>query len=128
MQRGHHWNDKELFLTRLAPEVREWLEALVGNFSIEESTIALRLYIAGEAPNSALALANLGAIIAEFPNERLHLEVVDVLKDPMRAIADAIIVTPTLMRMAPSPAKMIVGNLNDRAKVVAALGLGEKKP
>jgi circadian clock protein KaiB len=108
MQRGHHWDDKELFLTGLAPEVREWLEAVVGNFSVEESTIALRLYIAGEAPNSALALANLGAIIAEYPDERLHLEVVDILKDPRRAIADAVIVTPTLMRITPLPAKTVV--------------------
>jgi circadian clock protein KaiB len=112
------------FLTGLTPEVKEWLEGVVRGFSIGEATIALRLYVAGEAHNSILALANLRAIFGAYPGERFHLEVVDILEDPMRAIGDTIIVTPTLLRITPLPVRQIVGNLNNRAKVAAALGLG----
>ena len=51
------------------------------------------------------------------------LEVVDLLLEPDRALADGIIVTPTLVRLAPKPELRILGFLSDPARVRAALGL-----
>lgn len=83
----------------------------------------LRLYIARGAPNSVLALANLTAILAEHLKISYKLETIDVLKFPLRAIADNILVTPHLTKLSPGPVARIVGNLSDRAGVLLALGI-----
>jgi circadian clock protein KaiB len=85
--------------------------------------IAMCLYVAGNAPNSQQAQSNLAAICQEFLHGRFELEIVDVLTAPMRALADGILVTPSLARIAPAPPVRIVGNLNDRNSVLHALGI-----
>lgn len=79
--------------------------------------LQLRLYIAGHAPNSLQALANLTALCeAHFP--RAHdLEVVDMLVYPLRAMSDGVLVTPTLIRLRPLPVQRIVGSLSDPAQL-----------
>jgi len=52
-----------------------------------------------------------------------RLEVVDVLEHPRRAMADGVLVSPSLTRVHPRPGVNLVGNLSDRAKVLHALGL-----
>jgi circadian clock protein KaiB len=86
-----------------------------------EPRLHLRLYVAGNAPNSVMALANAKSICEEHFAERHTLEVVDLLEQPMRALADAIIVTPTLLLLAPLPTHRVVGNLNDRQQVLLTL-------
>jgi circadian clock protein KaiB len=82
-----------------------------------------RLYVAGDAPNSALAVANLAAICREHLPDRHHIEVVDVFREPKRALAEGIFMTPTLVKLAPSPAQRIVGTLSQTQPVLQALGL-----
>ena len=87
------------------------------------TVVELRLYIVGDAPNSVLAIANLEAICREYLKEGHRLEVVDVLKYPLRALAEGIVVTPSLAKLSPGPVARIVGNLSDKAKVLLALGI-----
>jgi circadian clock protein KaiB len=89
--------------------------------------LLLRLYVAGHAPNSAAALTNLQALLptGETGGGPVELEVVDVLRDPARALAEGIMVSPTLVRLSPLPVVRIVGSLSDRETVRLALGLGE---
>ena len=47
-----------------------------------------RLYLAGGAPNSVRAFANLYAICQKHFPESHRIEVIDVLKEPKRALAD----------------------------------------
>jgi circadian clock protein KaiB len=82
-----------------------------------------RLYVADSTHNSVLAFTNLTAICKEHFAGDFEVEVVDVFKDPNRAAADGIRMTPTLLKLSPAPARRIVGNLSDTAKVVHALGL-----
>ncbi len=82
-----------------------------------------RLYVAGDAPNSAQALANLTALCLTYLPERHEIEVVDVFREPNRALADGIFMTPTLVKLAPSPVQMIVGTLSQLQPVLQALGL-----
>lgn len=84
-----------------------------------------RLYIAGGAMNSAQALANLQALCRVHLAGRHRIEVVDVFRAPERALADAIFMTPTLLRLAPAPLCRIVGTLSDTATLLRALGLPE---
>ncbi len=86
--------------------------------------LKLRLYVAGNAPNSVRAVANTQAICDEHFAASHELEIVDVLLAPGRALADGIIVTPTLLKLSPLPVQRMIGNLNDTARVLLALGDG----
>lgn len=87
------------------------------------TVVILRLYIAGGAPNSVQAIANLEAICKEYLKDGHRLEVIDVLEHPQRAMAEGILVTPSLTKLSPRPAANVVGNLSDKKKVLLALGL-----
>ena len=85
--------------------------------------VVLRLYIADSAPNSTRAIANLAAICKEHFGNNFELEIIDVLEYPQRALADGILVTPSLTKLSPSPLAKIVGNLSDTGSVLHALGI-----
>ena len=85
------------------------------------SSLVLRLYVAGHAPNSLRAIANARAICAEHFASEHQLEIVDLLEHPLRALADGIIVTPTLLKLSPLPVQRMVGDLNDRNQVLLTL-------
>src|SRR5687767_10079697 len=85
--------------------------------------LRLRLYVAGGAPNSTLAQANLETLLARHDVTDHELEIIDCIRDPRRALADGVLVTPTLIRFAPAPQQTIVGTLSDTRRVTAALGL-----
>jgi circadian clock protein KaiB len=87
------------------------------------TVVVLRLYIVGGAPNSVQAIANLEAICREYLKDGHRLEVVDILEDPARAMAEGVLVTPSLAKLLPLPSANIVGNLSDKAKVLLALGI-----
>ncbi len=82
-----------------------------------------RLYVAGDALNSAQAVANLGALCRAHLAGRHEIEVVDVFRQPKRALADAVFMTPTLVKLAPLPVRRIVGTLSQTQPVLQALGL-----
>jgi circadian clock protein KaiB len=82
-----------------------------------------RLFVAGGTQNSAQAVANLNAICRAHLPDRHDIEVVDVLREPKRALADGILMTPTLVRLAPSPVERIIGTLSQTQIVLRALGL-----
>lgn len=88
--------------------------------------LVLRLYVAGDAPNSVEAVANLRAICTRWLEaDAYDLEIIDVLEEPLRALEDGALVTPTLMRTSSTPVS-IVGTLSDHRKVRQALGLEER--
>ena len=86
----------------------------------------MRLYIAGSAPNSVRAIANLQAICREHLDGIHKLEIIDVLEHPLRAMADGVLVTPSLAKVSPLPVANVVGNLDDTSEVLRALGLKGK--
>ena len=82
-----------------------------------------RLFMAGNGPNSQKALANLRNLCREHMNGNCTIETVDVVKDFQAAVRDNILVTPALILVAPLPRVMVLGNLSDIPKVLAALRL-----
>ena len=82
-----------------------------------------RLYVAGDTPNSTLAKTNLGAICRAHLPGKYRIELVDVLRDPGRALTDGIFMTPCLLKLTPSPVRMIVGTLSRSDSLLEALGL-----
>lgn len=90
---------------------------------ITPSRFRFRLYIAGDTLNSAQALANLSALCRLHLPARYEIDIVDVFRQPERALADGIFMTPTLVKLAPSPIQSIVGTLSPTQTVSLVLGL-----
>jgi len=88
-----------------------------------EPMFKFRLYVAGDAQNSVEAKANLLALCKTHLAERHEIEVVDVFLDPKRTLADGILMTPVLVKLAPLPVRRIVGTLSQVHTVLLALGL-----
>ena len=71
-----------------------------------------RLYIAGDGPNSMVAVTNLYAFCREHLPEQHEIEIIDVLREPKRALNEGVLLTPMLARVSPDPVRKIVGNLS----------------
>jgi circadian clock protein KaiB len=84
-------------------------------------TVKCRLYVAGDAQNSALALANLSAFCQTHLPKGHIVEIVDVFQHPKKALADGILMTPTLIKYSPPPVRRIVGTLTQNLNVVFGL-------
>lgn len=84
-----------------------------------------RLYVAGDTENSLQALSNLTALCRKHLANRHQIELVDVFREPGRALEDRIFMTPTLVRLAPAPVHRIIGTLGNTQSVMQALGLGD---
>ena len=82
-----------------------------------------RLYVAGNALNSAEEVANLAALCREHLPDRHEIEIVDVFLEPKRALEDGIFMSPTLVKVAPLPARRVVGTLSQMQPVLLALEL-----
>jgi circadian clock protein KaiB len=82
-----------------------------------------RLYVAADSLNSTQAASNLNALCKAHLAGHHEIEVVDVFKEPARAVAEGIRMTPTLLKLTPAPARRIVGTLMDLDRVLHTLGL-----
>ena len=83
----------------------------------------LRLFVAGDEPNSAIAKESLDKICSTYLNGNCQVEIIDVLKDFRPALEERVLVTPALVILEPGPRTVIFGNLADTGKVLAALKL-----
>jgi circadian clock protein KaiB len=83
----------------------------------------VQLYVAGDGPNSTMAIANVTGVLALHVGHGVHLEIVDVIAYPDRAILEKIFVTPMLVRLFPLPQRRILGTLADRLLLLGILGL-----
>jgi circadian clock protein KaiB len=91
-------------------------------------SVRLVLYVAGDTPRSRSARATVAWLADGGVGERVEATVIDVAEDPERAESDRVLLTPTLLRQAPGPARRVVGDLGDRARVAEALGLSAAGP
>jgi circadian clock protein KaiB len=91
--------------------------------STQSDLFILRLYIAGQTPNSVTAIANLKKICEDKLKGKYRIEVVDLLLKPQLAKGDQIIAIPTLVRRLPPPVKKIIGNLSKLESVIVGLDL-----
>ena len=87
-----------------------------------------RLYVADDTLNSGQARANLRAICSTYLPGKHKIELVDVFKEPDRAMEDRIFMTPMLVKVAPGSEARIVGTLSQTNLVLQVLGLGEPLP
>ncbi len=88
-----------------------------------KKTYVLKLYVAGNTPNSVKALKTLKTILEDEFQGVYALKVIDVLKNPQLAEEDKILATPTLAKILPPPVRKIIGDLSDRERVLIGLDL-----
>ncbi len=86
-------------------------------------TFKFQLFVADGTENSAQAIVHLNEICRTHLPDQHEIEVVNVLKEPKRALANGILMTPTLVKLAPLPVRRIVGSLSQKRVVLLALGL-----
>jgi circadian clock protein KaiB len=87
------------------------------------SHFELRLFVAGESANSLQAIANLTAFCREHLVGRHEIEIVDVLREPEKGLDAKVLLTPTLLKVSPTPCRRIVGNLSNTRAILEALNL-----
>jgi len=75
----------------------------------------------GWRAESLQAIANLEAICQEYLKDGHRLEVIDVLEQPQRAMAEGVLVTPSLAKLSPLPAAHVIGNLSDKPRCCSHL-------
>ncbi|HJT29583.1 MAG TPA: circadian clock KaiB family protein [Pyrinomonadaceae bacterium] len=91
--------------------------------SEERSRWNLRLYVAGQTPRSVTAFRNLKDICEEYLKGQYHIEVIDLMENPMLARGDQILAVPTLVRKLPQPIRKIIGDLSNTERVLVGLDI-----
>lgn len=84
-----------------------------------------QLYIAENEPNSQKALEVIKRVGEKYLRGRYTMEVIDVLKHYRSALANNILLAPTLIIKSPPPEIKIVGSLHNIRKLLEILGLPE---
>lgn len=80
-----------------------------------------KLYVAGQTPRSTRAIVNLKQMCAEAFPGGCEIAIVDVLEQPELAEQDHVLVTPTLIKEVPPPARRVLGDLSDTQQVLWGL-------
>ncbi len=88
----------------------------------------LRLYVTGMTPRSTRAIRSVRSICEEFLAGRFTLEIIDVYQQPALIRDEQIFATPTLVKKGPEPERRMIGDMSNRARVMAGLGLREVVP
>lgn len=78
----------------------------------------LRLFIASNNARAEQTLSNIHQLLEEGLTSPYTLKVIDIAKNPEQAVANQIVITPTLIRVSPKPVRRIVGQLNDISRVL----------
>lgn len=81
----------------------------------------LRLYVTDATPKSARAIVNARRILEEHLPGKYSLEILSIAEHVAQATQDQIICAPTLLRVAPPPARRIIGDMSDVARVLKGL-------
>jgi circadian clock protein KaiB len=83
----------------------------------------LRLYVTGMTPRSTRAISSVRAICEEFLAGRYDLKIIDVYQQPTLIRDEQIFATPTLVKKGPQPERRMIGDMSNRARLIAGLGL-----
>lgn len=83
----------------------------------------LELFVVGHSSKGQAAEHNVRRLCDTRLAGRYALRVTDVLEDTEAAEAANIIATPALVRKAPLPVRVIVGDLSEMGELASGLGL-----
>ena len=115
--------------TELSPQNKEALMKAQAELSPLAGAVRcrLRLYVAGLAASSTLAIANVRDICEQEMDGQCDLEVIDIYQQPELAQRDQILAIPTLVKTWPLPMRRVIGDLDQRQRVLTGLGILGKR-
>ena len=87
----------------------------------------LRLYVTDATPKSARAIVNARRILEEHLPGKYSLEILNIGEHVAQAARDQIICAPTLLRLAPPPARRIIGDMSDVVRVLKGLDVAVER-
>ena len=87
------------------------------------AAFVFKLYVAGMTPRSREAIREIRDLCERHLKGRYELEVVDIYRQPERAVAEQIVAAPTLIRKLPLPLRRLIGDMKDREKILVSLDL-----
>ena len=94
----------------------------------EAETFELRLYVTGMTPRSTRAITAVRLLCEELLRGRYDLEIIDVYQQPGLSQREQIVATPTLIKKGPAPQRRLIGDMSNRARLLAGLGLPAEVP
>lgn len=89
----------------------------------DDDRLSLRLFVGGASPRSLRAIAAVRQLCELARGGRYDLEVVDIFRDPEATRRDQIVAVPTLLRIAPVPKRLLIGDMTESSSLAAGLGL-----
>ena len=87
------------------------------------SEYQFRLFVSGATGRSLKAVAAVRAVCEVALAGRYSLDVIDIYRDPLSAREHQVFAVPTLLKLAPDPKRMFVGDMSNTAPLLAGLGL-----
>ncbi len=103
----------------------EFEQALV---QLASAPYELTLFINGASALSARAVADVRALCETHLPGRYHLEVMDVNHHPEEVASRGVLASPTLIKDAPLPKKVLVGSLSNTSQILLVLGIEPVAP
>ena len=94
----------------------------------EPEIFELRLYVTGMTPRSTRAITAVRRLCEELLRGRYELEIIDVYQQPALSQREQIVATPTLVKKGPAPTRRLIGDMSNRARLLAGLGLPAEMP
>ena len=95
--------------------------------AVLDKPFILRLYVTDATPKSARAIVNARRLLEEHLHDRYCLEILNIAENVAQAMEDQIVCAPTLLRLAPLPARRIIGDMSDVARVLKGLDVPEPR-
>jgi circadian clock protein KaiB len=83
----------------------------------------LRLYVTGLTPRSTRAIKCVRDVCEQHLTGHYELEIIDVYQTPSRLVQDQVVAIPTLVKSAPVPVRLMVGDMSNRQRLLQGLGL-----
>jgi len=83
----------------------------------------LKLYVTGMTPRSTRAITEVRSVCEQHLAGQYELEIIDVYQMPRRIMEDRIVAIPTLVKSKPAPARLMVGDMSNRERLLSGLGL-----
>ena len=85
----------------------------MGKTASETNKVKFRLYITENAPHSNKAIVNLKNLFQHLDADSYQLEILDIHKHSHLAVADKVLVAPTLLKVSAKSSLRLVGDLSD---------------
>ena len=83
----------------------------------------LRLYVTGLTSRSMHAIKYVREVCEQHLAGNYDLEIIDVYQSPTRIMQDQVVAIPTLVKCAPAPVRLMVGDMSNRERLLIGLGL-----